>query len=102
MPVPPGTQPLVVTPQGPQPLPTAGRSTSCRASAGGGVNGVIVSPGSDGGRAFSAAGFQPGDVIVAVNGQRVTSLEQARAAMGGGRRGQCHGGTGRPRRAPAR
>jgi len=45
---------------------------------------VIVAPGNDGGRAFSAAGFQPGDVIVAVNGQRVTSLEQARAAMGAG------------------
>ena len=50
--------------------------------AGGGVNGVMVAPGSDGGQAFRAAGFAPGDVIVAVNGQRVTSLEQARAAMG--------------------
>jgi general secretion pathway protein C len=52
--------------------------------AGGQVNGLIVAPGSDGGQAFRAAGFVAGDVIVAINGQRVTSLEQARAAMGNG------------------
>ncbi len=77
-PVPPGTQPQVVTPQGPQ--SGAGHVQRDRPDAAGvagtGVNGVIVAPGRDGGRAFSAAGFQPGDVIVAVNGQRVTSLEQ--------------------------
>jgi len=50
--------------------------------AGGRVNGIIVTPGGDGGQAFRAAGFAPGDVIVAVNGQRVTSMEQARAAIG--------------------
>ena len=43
-----------------------------------------VTPGNDGGRAFSAAGFQAGDVIVAVNGQRITSPDQARAALGSG------------------
>jgi general secretion pathway protein C len=48
------------------------------------VTGIIVSPGSDGGRAFGAAGFVPGDIVVAINGQRVASLEQARAAMTGG------------------
>jgi general secretion pathway protein C len=53
-------------------------------SAGGQVNGLIVAPGSDGGQAFRAAGFVAGDVIVAINGQRVSSLEQARAAMGSG------------------
>jgi len=53
-------------------------------TAGGRVNGLIVSPGGDGGQAFRAAGFVAGDVIVAVNGQRVTSLEQARAALGSG------------------
>ena len=38
------------------------------------VDGIIVSPGgSDGGAAFRSAGFVPGDVIVSVNGQRVTS-----------------------------
>jgi general secretion pathway protein C len=46
------------------------------------INGIIVSPGSDGGRAFGAAGFAPGDVVVAINGQRVSSIEQVRAAMG--------------------
>jgi general secretion pathway protein C len=85
-PVPPGTQPQVVTPQGPVAMapPAAGAINFTPRIAGGGINGVIVTPGSDGGRAFSAAGFQPGDVIVAVNGQRVTSLEQARAAIGAG------------------
>lgn len=51
------------------------------------VNGLLVSPGGDGGRAFRAAGFQPGDAIVAVNGQRVVSAQQAEAmlrAAGGG------------------
>ena len=81
-----GTQPQVVTPQGPVAVsgPAAGAINFVPRLAGGGVNGVIVAPGNDGGRAFGAAGFQPGDVIVAVNGQRVTSLEQARAALGTG------------------
>ena len=86
-PVPPGTQPQVVTPNGPlqaAPGNMAGAINFMPRVAGNGVNGVMVAPGNDGGRAFSAAGFQPGDVIVAVNGQRVTSLEQARAAMGSG------------------
>jgi general secretion pathway protein C len=50
--------------------------------ANGRVNGIAVSPGGDGGQAFRSAGFIAGDVIVAVDGQRVTSLEQARAAIG--------------------
>ncbi len=84
-PVTPGPQPQVVTPQGPlAPGNAAAPINVAPRMAGGRVDGVIVSPGSDGGRAFSAAGFQPGDVIVMVNGQRVTSLEQARAAIGGG------------------
>ena len=84
-PVPPGTQPQVVTPQGPQsPSAGTGAINFVPRTAAGGVTGVMVTPGSDGGRALSAAGLQPGDVIVAVNGQRVTSLDQARAAMGGG------------------
>lgn len=49
--------------------------------AGGRINGVLVTPGNDGGQAFRAAGFAPGDVIVSVNGQRVTSLDQARGAI---------------------
>ena len=47
---------------------------------GGRVNGVVVSPGADG-QAFRAAGFAPGDVIVSVNGQRISSMEQARALI---------------------
>ncbi|HYD13651.1 MAG TPA: type II secretion system protein N [Allosphingosinicella sp.] len=80
-PVPPGP-PQVATPQGPASV--AGLINFTPRMAGRGVNGVMVTPGNDGGRAFSAAGFQPGDVIVMVNGQRVTSLDQARAAMGAG------------------
>jgi general secretion pathway protein C len=71
----------------PQPAPAAvpGQPIAMQPRlAGGRVNGIIVAPGSDGGRAFQAAGFAPGDVIVAVNGQRITSLEQAQAAMGRG------------------
>jgi general secretion pathway protein C len=45
---------------------------------GGAVNGVAVQPIGNG-EAFRAAGLQPGDVIVSVNGQRVTSAEQARS-----------------------
>ncbi len=81
-PVPPGAPPQVVTPQGPAAM--AGLINFMPRMAGGRVNGVVVTPGNDGGRAFAGAGFQPGDVIVAVNGQRVTTLEQARAAMGAG------------------
>ncbi|HEV2817881.1 MAG TPA: type II secretion system protein N [Allosphingosinicella sp.] len=74
----------------PPPAPVAAPAAAGQAinivprSVGGQVNGLIVSPGGDGGRAFREAGFVAGDVIVAINGQRVTSLEQARAAMGRG------------------
>jgi general secretion pathway protein C len=50
-------------------------------TANGHVNGIIVSAGGDGGQAFRAAGFEPGDVIVAINGQRISSFEGARAAI---------------------
>ena len=64
------------------PAPAAGQALSLQPRlAGGRINGIIVAPGSDGGRMFRAAGFAPGDVIVAVNGQRVTSMEQAGAAL---------------------
>jgi general secretion pathway protein C len=48
---------------------------------GGRANGLVVSPGIDGGYALRAAGFMPGDVIVSINGQAVTSLDQARAIV---------------------
>lgn len=84
-PVPPGPpQPQVATPQGPVPGPVASAINFLPRMSASGITGVQVGPGGDGGRALAAAGFRPGDVIVAVNGQRVTSLEQARAAMGAG------------------
>ena len=42
------------------------------------VNGITVGPGIDGGYALRAAGLQPGDVIISINGQPVTSVDQAR------------------------
>jgi general secretion pathway protein C len=73
-------QPQVATPS-PPPPPTAQAIGFAPRMAGGRVNGIIVSPGGDGGNAFRSAGFAPGDVIVAVNGQRVTSMEQARGLI---------------------
>jgi general secretion pathway protein C len=83
----PGAPPPVqATPVPAAPAPVAGQPLSLQARvAGGRVNGIVVGPGGDGGNAFRQAGFAPGDVIVSVNGQRVTSMEQARAAMGAGR-----------------
>jgi len=98
----PATAPQVVTPTAPNPTmptpqpvrppspaaappppPQAGQVLTFQPRvANGRVDGVIVSPGVDGGRAFRGAGFEAGDVIVSVNGQRVTSMEQARAAIG--------------------
>lgn len=45
---------------------------------GGRVTGFVVQPGGSG-EAFRAAGFAPGDVIVSVNGQRITSADQGRS-----------------------
>lgn len=81
----PGGQPQMVTPQGPAASANIGGMVNFTPRVvGGRVNGVMVTPGGDNGRAFLAAGFQAGDVIVSINGQRVTSLEQARAAVGAG------------------
>jgi general secretion pathway protein C len=76
--------PLVVVTPAPQSGPFAGSAINFQPrTAGAGINGIIVTPGADGGQAFRAAGFQPGDVIVSVNGQRITSLDQARSAAAG-------------------
>lgn len=48
---------------------------------GGAVSGVTVQP-QGSGNAFRAAGLAPGDVIVSVNGRRITSADQARAIAG--------------------
>ena len=68
----------------PPPPPSAGSTSAIRfvpRSRGGRVDGVAVGAGSDGGQALRAAGFEPGDVIVSIDGQRVTSPEQARALL---------------------
>jgi general secretion pathway protein C len=78
------TPPVPGAPPMPPPPPSsAGAAINFQPRiAGGGINGIIVSPGGDGGQAFRSAGFVAGDVIVSVNGRRISSLEQARAAIG--------------------
>ena len=77
-------QPLVVTPA---PVPAAPAPVSNLPltlqprSNNNQITGLIVAPGSDGGAAFRAAGFVAGDVIVAINGQRVGSADQALALV---------------------
>jgi general secretion pathway protein C len=51
------------------------------------MTGVVLSP-QGGGEAFRAAGLQPGDVLVSVGGQRITSADQVgalREQLAGGR-----------------
>jgi general secretion pathway protein C len=72
--------PLVVAP--PIPVAPGAAINFVPRTSNGRITGILVSPGADGGRAFGAAGFTPGDVVVAINGQRISSLEQVRAAMG--------------------
>lgn len=55
-------------------------------SVNGRINGVVVSPGADS-QIFRAAGFAPGDVIVAIDGQPVRSVEQVRAQVARARGG---------------
>lgn len=74
-PPPVATAPAPAAPASGPPIGLAPRTANGR------VNGVIVSAGGDGGQAFRAAGFEPGDVIVAINGQRISSFEGARAAI---------------------
>ena len=81
---PPGAPPPVVRP--PRPTPTATTPPAIRFEPVVGnsrIEGLSVSPGADGGQAFQAAGFAPGDVIVSINGQRVTSIDQVRAIARG-------------------
>ncbi|WP_342039333.1 type II secretion system protein N [Allosphingosinicella indica] len=65
-------------PAPPPPSPAANQIQYQPRLEGGKVTGVTVNPQGNG-EAFRAAGLQPGDVIVSVNGQRVTGAEQARA-----------------------
>ena len=76
----PPPAPVVVAPPQPSRQPISAIQFTPRIG-NGQVDGIAVSPGGDGGQAFRAAGFEPGDVIVSINGQRVTSTEQAQAMV---------------------
>jgi general secretion pathway protein C len=81
-----GTAPQVAVPAPPPPaaVPPAGQPINLQPrTENGRVTGILVSAGADG-QAFRAAGFVQGDVIVAINGQRVSSLEQVRSMIGVG------------------
>lgn len=83
--VPAPTQPVVVAPSPTPTVATPPIQLQPRVS-NNQITGLAVGPGGDGGQAFRAAGFAPGDVITAINGQRVNSPEQALALVrqGGG------------------
>ena len=92
----PPPSPVVVTPA-PSPAAAAPVQLAPRVS-NNQITGLVVSPGADGGQVFRAAGFAPGDVITAVNGQRVNSAEQALALVrqGGGQAAVTVDRGGRP------
>ncbi len=99
------TLPIVVAPprEPPPPPPAAGIAPPPQVAppplanevqmqprlSGGQINGFTVQP-QGSGTAFRAAGLQPGDVVVGVNGQRVSSAEQARALAGQLRGGEAN------------
>jgi general secretion pathway protein C len=75
--------PVLQAPSSPPPPPmdfSAGLSFQPRMN-GSQLSGVAVQP-QGSGEAFRAAGFAPGDVIVAVNGRRLVSPEQVRSLPG--------------------
>lgn len=78
------TTPATTTPLPPPPPPAPTRPNPAANEIqfqprmnGGQLSGIAVQPGGNG-NAFRAAGFAPGDVIVSVNGQRISSAEEAR------------------------
>lgn len=75
MPVPANSPPAPRTLSGPAEPATRFQARQSN----GQVTGISVDAAGDGGRALRGVGFEDGDVIVSVNGQRVTSMEQARA-----------------------
>lgn len=78
--------PTVVVP--PPPSPLASQISLEPRLNGGKLTGVTLSP-QGGGEAFRAAGLQPGDVLISVDGRRITSAEQL-----GGLRDQLATGRG--------
>ncbi len=76
----------IVTPTPAPPPPAGGLSSAIQYQPRVSGTGVTGQPQGDGG-AFRAAGLAPGDVIVAVNGQRINSAQQAQSIasrIGGG------------------
>ena len=86
-PTPPAPPPSVVAPSVAVPtvtVPPRNLSSDIRFQPrmnGSQLTGVAVQP-QGGGEAFRAAGLAPGDVIVSVNGKKLTSPEQARTLAG--------------------
>ena len=76
LPARPVAEAAAATPAAPAAAPDSQIRFQPRVS-GGRVAGLAVGPGSDGGYALRAAGLEPGDVIVSINGRRVTSVDQA-------------------------
>ncbi len=88
--------PVVTAPPPPQVVPpptttnTIGNDVQVQPRLSGGqVNGFTVQP-QGAGDTFRAAGLQPGDVVVGVNGQRISSAEHARALAGQLRGGEAN------------
>lgn len=75
-PPPPAPAPMIAPPLSAAPPAPATPGDPIRLQTGGG--GVQVSAGTGGSAALRAAGLVEGDVIVSVNGQQITSAEQAR------------------------
>jgi general secretion pathway protein C len=85
---PPGTPLPIVTAPPPAPPPPPPREVDLTREVqfqprvqNGRLTGVVVQP-SGTGELFRGSGLQPGDVVTSLNGQRINSAEQARAAMG--------------------
>jgi general secretion pathway protein C len=85
-PPPPGFSPPPSVQRPPPSIPMSNEVQVQPRLSGGQVTGFTVQP-QGSGNAFRAAGLQPGDVVVGVNGQRISSAEQVRALAGqlGGR-----------------
>jgi general secretion pathway protein C len=84
-PAPPPLPVVTVPPPPPAPPPSSGNLSSQIGFAprmnGSQVTGVVLSP-QGSGEAFRAAGLQPGDVLLSVGGQRITSPAQLAALRG--------------------
>ncbi|MGZ8281912.1 MAG: type II secretion system protein N [Allosphingosinicella sp.] len=80
--VPPTPAAMTVAPAAPATVPAAPPFRFQPRMSSGQIDGIVVQPGADGGRALRGTGLEAGDVIVSINGQRVTSVEQVRAELG--------------------